>query len=338
MPNPKFNKKWDNKRHNRFKRDTDRAPFNKRPYTPRPKHNPHYKTLSEKEVGITEYVSDLTGFSAVIKARYSDFHVNEIDLSGNVAKLTNLAVPALEAEEVEEDKVERPQGLITEETWDRITAIAESNEDTAETVEIDVTGLSKEDRTTIHKTVSKAFPKRIVASTVTKDDAKKFVQLRQYQKHLKDPRAPQDNRNQLPGEYTHFLLYKESIDTLQATYKISSKLRIKASAFAYAGVKDRRAKTTQWFSVRRVVPHKLLNCTKGLQNIRLGNVCFKDEALKLGQLRGNRFRIALRNVCAEDGLIDRSLEAVKSEGFINYYGLQRQDLIKLHLLQNTCQI
>lgn len=49
--------------------------------------------LTEGEVGITEYISKLDGFSGVIKARYSDFHVNEIDLEGKTAKLTDTSIP-----------------------------------------------------------------------------------------------------------------------------------------------------------------------------------------------------------------------------------------------------
>lgn len=100
-----------------------------------------------------------------------------------------------------------------------------------------------------------------------------------------------DNRTKWPidkGEYVYFLVYKENIDTLEATLKISDCVRIKASAFNYAGVKDRRGKTTQWFSIRKVVPSKLLRRTKCLRNIHIGNIMFQNVPLKLGKLQGNR--------------------------------------------------
>lgn len=50
---------------------------------------------------------------------------------------------------------------------------------------------------------------------------------------------------------------------------------------------------------------------------------FKDKPLMLGQLKGNRFRIALRNVLADDELIEESMKFIEENGFINYYGLQR---------------
>lgn len=49
--------------------------------------------LKEVEVGITEYISKFDGFSAIIKGRYSDFQVNEINLDGEIAKLTTTKFP-----------------------------------------------------------------------------------------------------------------------------------------------------------------------------------------------------------------------------------------------------
>lgn len=49
--------------------------------------------LCEKDVGITEYISVLDGFSGVLKARFSDFQVNEINIDGEIAKLTDTSPP-----------------------------------------------------------------------------------------------------------------------------------------------------------------------------------------------------------------------------------------------------
>lgn len=57
------------------------------------KERPNAEQLTEQDVGITEYISQHPGFSGIIKARFSDFHVNEIDWEGNVAKLTDTNVP-----------------------------------------------------------------------------------------------------------------------------------------------------------------------------------------------------------------------------------------------------
>ena len=53
----------------------------------------------ERSLGISEYLStsSVSGFSAVMKARYSDFLVHEIDMDGTVARLTSLEVPKSES-------------------------------------------------------------------------------------------------------------------------------------------------------------------------------------------------------------------------------------------------
>lgn len=57
------------------------------------KERPNAEQLTEQDVGITEYISQHPGFSGIIKARFSDFHVNEIDWDGKVAKLTDTSLP-----------------------------------------------------------------------------------------------------------------------------------------------------------------------------------------------------------------------------------------------------
>lgn len=50
--------------------------------------------LMEKDIGVTEYVGTTPGFNAVIKSRFSDFQVNEIDLDGKIVKLTDTSLPS----------------------------------------------------------------------------------------------------------------------------------------------------------------------------------------------------------------------------------------------------
>mmetsp|Transcript_14290 Transcript_14290/g.39866 ORF Transcript_14290/g.39866 Transcript_14290/m.39866 type:complete len:801 (-) Transcript_14290:148-2550(-) len=63
----------------------------------------------EKSLGISEYLSttSFSGFTAVVKARYSDFLVHEIDLDGNVAQLTSLEVPKVESSNNVENVAEK---------------------------------------------------------------------------------------------------------------------------------------------------------------------------------------------------------------------------------------
>lgn len=110
---------------------------------------------------------------------------------------------------------------------------------------------------------------------------------------------------------------------MDAILKLSECVKIPASMFSYAGVKDKRSKSTQWCSVRRVEPWKLIIKTNNQRNIKVGNITFKNKPIMLGQLQGNKFKIALRNVQANDDLIEKSMKFIEENGFINYYGLQR---------------
>ena len=125
------------------------------------------------------------------------------------------------------------------------------------------------------------------------------------------------------GNYCWFLLYKENKDTMDAINLLSKLLKIKAGMFGYAGTKDRRAVTTQQVSVYRVRAEQLQDLNASLWNMCVGNFKYCREPLKLGSLSGNHFIITLRNVVGDHDMIAKSLESLKLDGFINYFGLQR---------------
>ena len=60
-------------------------------------------------------------------------------------------------------------------------------------------------------------------------------------------------------------------------------------------------------------------------NVKLGNFTLRNgEALKLGDLSGNRFNLLIREIDESDDVMIRAgAESLKSNGFINYFGLQR---------------
>lgn len=125
------------------------------------------------------------------------------------------------------------------------------------------------------------------------------------------------------GEFCHFVMYKENKDTMQAISILAKCLKIKPDRFAFAGTKDGRAITVQCVSVFRVDARNLQGLNKVLNNIHVGNFEFKKTPLKLGDLKGNRFVVVLRDVDANESLIKTLMSSLNSLGFINYYGLQR---------------
>lgn len=49
--------------------------------------------LKEAEVGISEFANCAAPVSGILRCRYTDFKVNEIDQDMNVARLTSVAAP-----------------------------------------------------------------------------------------------------------------------------------------------------------------------------------------------------------------------------------------------------
>ena len=103
-------------------------------------------------------------------------------------------------------------------------------------------------------------------------------------------------------EYLYFRLYKENIDTAEATAGIARCVGRSAKTFTTAGTKDRRAATVQQVcahklpadQLRRTVLHRFWD-----KRLRISDLEYRSERLRLVALSGNRFDIALRNVPAE---------------------------------------
>ena len=57
--------------------------------------------------------------------------------------------------------------------------------------------------------------------------------------------------------------------------------------------------------------------------MRTGDYQFVNRKMMLGDLYGNRFVVVLRALDKDVQTVSNACEAVKTHGFINYYGLQR---------------
>ncbi|GFT37905.1 pseudouridylate synthase 7 homolog [Nephila pilipes] len=268
---------------------------------------PNFSRASEKDVGITEFVCNLPGFNAVIKERYSDFIVNEIDTQGNVVKLTNFSKPD------NPDCEYKVDGLLDDKT---VTNLRELIADEISEVKIEVTDKDKDSRKGIHLAIRNMFDK--LESSTEDRDSKKYIIVKKFSgKKLRGSQLSSG------GNYLHFILYKENKDTMDAINAISSFLRVQPKTFSYAGSKDKRGKTSQLVSAHKIFPGKLLNVNKKFNMVRVGNFAYKNEQLKLGDLLGNRFIIILRQLEGDPDIIKEAIVSLSTKGFINYYGMQR---------------
>jgi len=290
-----------------------------------------FTPLSEKDVGITEFVGDHKGFFGIIKQRYSDFLVNEVDSSGAICRLTDIEslppLPSLEAEEkVPQEPAEPhdgslPEGL-TEEQRGRLTELTFEDPASAEkgNVCVDVSELTKEQRKALHLYLHQTFP--CLTSTTAHQGETKLIKVTKgdAQTLAADARR---RATRGPRVYCHFLLHKENLDTMEAASRLAARLNVNVHDLGYCGTKDKRGKTVQRFSVKALCASDVAHAAKKIRGIDVGNFSYQGQGLALGQLSGNHFTMVLREVKGDLGNIRSALSSLQSNGAINYYGMQR---------------
>ncbi|RWS28576.1 pseudouridylate synthase 7-like isoform X2 [Leptotrombidium deliense] len=272
--------------------------------------------VPESDCGITHFVGSHAGFSGVLKQRYSDFVVHEIMNSGEIVTLNDFSIPV---QETQQPLSKSPDSVLTEEVWAKIERLA-ANE--SEEVLIDVSKADKEERTAVHKKIAAVFSS-LDTSTIDEND-KKLIKVSLKGKNSRDKgRWP----NGLPP-YVHFTLYQENRGTFDALNLLARLCHTSAKNFQTAGCKDRRAISSQRVSVKKILPTSLLKVNeiakKYPQPIAVGNFNYDNEKIRLGDLKGNRFDIVIKDVkYAHETDIDESVTSLKLKGFINYFGTQR---------------
>ncbi|XP_060080963.1 pseudouridylate synthase 7 homolog [Ylistrum balloti] len=305
----------------------------------------HFK---ETDVGILAFISDLPGFQGIIKQRFSDFIVNEVNENGEVVHLTATSAktePNLETDKtvnLPSTEVQEPEeaGKPVEQTPVKCSQLpdAEVDElnkllvstDKSFTVTLQASD-DKEKRCQIHRSIRMNFPN--LESTTLEVDGKKVIQVKKIPaskkvKHKGGNRQGcyHQKRNWCgdKGDYCRFTLYKENKDTMDAIFKLAHMLHVNKGIFQYGGTKDRRAKTTQEVTAYKLRIEKLQAVSPILWNMKLGDFRYVEKPLRLGQICGNKFSIVLRNVTEPDNLkIDKAMMSLRDYGFINYFGMQR---------------
>ncbi len=119
------------------------------------------------------------------------------------------------------------------------------------------------------------------------------------------------------GKFSVFVLKKKDYATDMAVKRLAKYLHITARRFGYAGMKDRKAITTQLISIFAMQPERLNNIRA--EDIEVINPRKAAEGLRLGDLKGNQFRIRIGNKEGDLGAIEKQLNGL----FPNYFGEQR---------------
>ncbi|EGG23829.1 tRNA pseudouridine synthase D [Cavenderia fasciculata] len=300
---------------------------------------------NEATVGITCFLGTTAPYKGLLKQRYSDFIVNEVDLDDNVVSLTSLtyedpttpkqdatATVETETTTTTESESESSKPINTEEEIIKFNKLKELvGEEQMEEFKAFFNGpskteitstykfkenKSKEERTNLHKLI-----KDFDLVTETKDN-------RVVVSAGCNTRKRELARNVWGGDkpkFVQFVLHKENKELLDAIGILSNVMHVNQRSFSFAGTKDKRGVTSQRVTVYRQSPENIVAANQRLfSSIRVGgDFKYVDKHLMLGDLNGNRFTVVIRDVSGDDELIAESVAQLNHTGFINYYGLQR---------------
>ncbi len=115
---------------------------------------------------------------------------------------------------------------------------------------------------------------------------------------------------------------KRLANTDDVAQSIAAALNLRADDVAYAGRKDRRAVTRQYFSLPYSDLDRLL--TLPIPGAKVLAAYRHDQRLGPGKLDGNRFRLKIREVTPEEAAAaERRSQVLAERGMPNRYGRQR---------------
>lgn len=125
------------------------------------------------------------------------------------------------------------------------------------------------------------------------------------------------------GEHVWLWIRKRNENTQHVAELLSTHAGVHPRQVSYAGMKDRRAVTEQWFSVQ--LPGRE---EPDWQAINSGTVTVlrherHSRKLRRGTLKGNSFRITLRDIGGDKQSLEQRLVKVRDQGVPNYFGEQR---------------
>ncbi len=125
------------------------------------------------------------------------------------------------------------------------------------------------------------------------------------------------------GEHLWMLIEKDGANTDWVAQQLAKHAGLKSMAVSYAGMKDRHAVTTQWFSLHLPGMEDPDFSTLETDEFKVLKMSRHDRKLKRGALSGNRFQIRITDLSGDIDSIEEKLQKIKNNGVPNYFGEQR---------------
>ncbi len=125
------------------------------------------------------------------------------------------------------------------------------------------------------------------------------------------------------GEHLWLKVEKDGSNTDWVAQQLAKVAGVKSMAVSYAGMKDRHAITTQWFSIHLPGIDDPDFSMLDQHEFRILDMVRHDRKLKRGALSGNRFKLRITELSANAAELQERLERVQAQGVPNYFGEQR---------------
>ncbi len=125
------------------------------------------------------------------------------------------------------------------------------------------------------------------------------------------------------GEHAFLYIQKTGENTEYVARMLARFAGVRQRDISFAGLKDRHAVTTQWFSVW--LPGKADPDWTQFESdsIKVLQATRHARKLKRGVLAGNRFKLTIRNWQGDNVKAVEQLQAIKDHGIANFFGSQR---------------
>lgn len=127
------------------------------------------------------------------------------------------------------------------------------------------------------------------------------------------------------GEGPHVLMAIEKVglSTADAIQQLARHYGVSQREIGYAGRKDRQAVSRQWLTVPWPVNAALPAIGRVADGLVVCSAERHRRKLRIGALRGNRFRLTLREADLPNAAVNQRLATVARLGVPNYFGPQR---------------
>lgn len=125
------------------------------------------------------------------------------------------------------------------------------------------------------------------------------------------------------GEHLWLLIEKDGSNTDWVAQQLAKFCGLKSMAVSYAGMKDRHAVTTQWFSLHLPGMENPDFSELADDEFKILKMSRHNRKLKRGALSGNRFKIRITELSGDIESLDEKLRLIEQQGVPNYFGKQR---------------